>query len=255
MAEEKKSKIIQLPRRFESKRELEIPERGKFVIKAPTPRMENEAELAYNEAWILAITPKEEGGLGLRTRDELQDLADKRNLFARAEKKYGGSLDEVVERCRDEISEYDSKIKEKKLILQKETLPEVKAEKFKKEIYDLATKMKEKRDKIFQISQEQEKVLGKSADAYAETQRNASLLSSCIFRKLDFKQNEEKNQDGNLLPVWKTPDDFLDEEDDLLINALRLEFTLFSMGLSPDAETLDEIFPEYEILRENKDVG
>lgn len=244
MAEEK-SKIIQLPRRFDSKRDVSIPERGDFVIKAPTPRMENEAELAYNEAWILAITPRDEGGLGLKTREELQDLVDKRNLFARAEKRYGGPLDEIVERLRTEISEQDSQIREKRLILEKETLPEPKEKKFKKDIRDLAMKMKEKRDTIFQISQEQEKVLGKSADAHAETMRNATLMSACIYRQL--------NQDGKPLPVWKTSNDYLDEEDDLLVSGLRLQYTLFSMGLSQDAETIDEIFPEYEILKE--DIG
>jgi len=242
MAEEK-SKIIQLPKRFESERELEIPERGSFLIKAPTPRIEDEAELAYNEAWILGITPKDEEGLGLKTRDELQDLADRRNLFARAKKKYGGPLDEIVEGLRAEVSGYDSQIRKKKLILEKETLPEPKEKKFKKDIRDLAVKMKAKRDTIFQISQEQEKVLGKSADAHAETMRNATLMSACIHRKL--------NQEGELLQVWKTSNDYLDEKDDLLVSGLRLQFTLFSMGLSPDAETIDEIFPEYEILKEN----
>lgn len=209
----------------------------KFKTILPTPRIDMESESVSRKVFYSLLKDSE------MTDDQLMTLAENKDLFQRTEEKYGGKLDDIDKNVREQIINLQSELDK----IAPESLDSIELKNTPK--WDRAVEISEELDKLrkqlIEVFNVRNGIISGSAESQSDRSKQNYVITHCTF--VDAK--EEGAEQPVWIPVWSSMEEFLDEEDGVLIQLARMEFTLFSMGLQNDLSTLDDKFPENRILR------
>jgi len=183
----------------------------------PSPLVKDKAEEEELKVFNDGIRPREIGGLGLLTKDQMEKILRDNRIW---EERDQGELDSI----------------RSKILL---NINKLKSAKNNKEFYKYYDEIKVLRVKEAELSSKYDYYLNRTVDARAHQARLMYLISSCIY-------------DENNNKIWKSYEEFKNEEDleklNLITEAAKQALCLF-YGI--DVDLLGQ--PEDKILKERED--
>lgn len=217
----------------------------------PTPGVEQEADTVRALAFrrFLRMTQVEEGEQIQVHPSEAQliEEAKERGLFASAEQKYGGDLDDVMTDIRTDLIELQAKVET--LMPADADLEEAEADVLE-EAREHSAKIRQLRTKLSEVNAIRRQYLGGSAESKADEVRDAFVVVKSTYVLDDDYDPEDQATDPTGELLWEDPEEFLAEEDKQLASLAQLELGYLRLGLrTDDTSVLDLQFPENRILR------
>jgi hypothetical protein len=194
------------------RRYFEVVGVGRLYIRSPNVQEKQEGDFVYAKLFNKAVME------GLDLSSNLEKELIKRGVL---EDEYDSNSQIAI--ARRDLTKYEALLKKYE--------PTNKSKQVKKLARDIA----DTRNKIFEIIIQKQNLLSNSAEAKAEEARKNYLIS-----RVTFHADDNKN-------VWNSYDEYLLEENSLLVSTVDYQFTTFAYGLASDY--LME-FPEVKFLME-----
>jgi hypothetical protein len=176
------------------KRIFETQKYGLIQIRYPKVEENRLADWEYSKVFQQAILD------GIPTIREMETLIKERKLWTQED-------DDKIQKLRDDI---DAQM----VLLSKMESDNA--------IAQVTVKIEELREKLFALQQEKQKYFNNTAEAKADEAKMSFLIHKCTH-----------NADGNRA-IWKTYDDFKNEEDQATVNMIVYQFLTFINGLPAD---------------------
>lgn len=176
------------------KRTFDNEKYGVLQIRFPKVEENRLADWEYSKVFMQACNDD------IPTNREIEELIKRKSLWTEKDDKKIADLNEAIN---------------KQLVL----LSKMETEKHKQPIQD---KINEHRQEIFNLQQERQKYFNHTAESKADEAKMSFLIHKCT----EFADTEK--------PVWATYGDFKNEEDQLTVNQIVMQFLTFINGLPAD---------------------
>jgi chorismate mutase len=196
------------------KRVFDTEKYGLVQIRFPKVEENRLADWEYSKVFMQACKDS------IPTNREMEEFIKKHNLWTKSDE--------------DRISEIREEINKQLVILSKMDTA--------KNIEMIENKINELRDELFGLQQERQRYFNNTAEAKADEAKMSFLIFKCT-------EHADKEK-----PVWKTYEDFKDEEDQMTVNAIVYQFLTFINGLPADflADPSDEEGETDEVETDNE---
>ena len=182
-----------------------------YKVISPTPKIREEADEEEVKVFSDGLRPKELGGKGLLTQEQMEKILRDNKIWGDEEQK---ALDEVRARIV-------------------ELLDKLEKEKGTKKFNKIYAKIKEERQKEQDLLSKYDYYFSRTVDARARNAKLMYLIANCI-----------RNEDGTR--IWPTFDDFKAEEDFEFVTEATKQAMSFFLNIDIDIFT----YPEDKLLQE-----
>jgi hypothetical protein len=176
------------------RRVFETEKYGLVQIRFPKVEENRLADWEYSKVFQQAVMDD------IPTNREMEELIKRKNLWGKADE--------------DRIEEIREEINKQLVVLSKMDTP--------RNIEMIEVRINALRDELFGLQQEKQKYFNNTAEAKADEAKMSFLIFKCT-------EDADTNK-----PIWKTYEDFKNEEDQMTVNTIVYQFLTFVNGLPAD---------------------